>query len=257
VAARRVAWVTGAGRGIGRASAEALARQGCDVALTARSAEEVRSAAEACLALGARSLAAPCDVTDAARLDAAHRDVVRGLGAVDVLVNAAGMARSASFLKTSPELLEQHWRLNVVAPFHAMQLVLPGMAERGWGRVVNVASIAGKTGAPYISAYAASKHALLGVTRSAALEFAGKGITVNAVCPGYVDTRMTRDNAGVIAQVTGMGRDEALQRMAATSPQKRLIGADEVAAVVAHLAGDAARGINGQAITIDGGAVQW
>lgn len=255
--ARRVAWVTGGGRGIGRASAEHLARSGCDVALTARSAEELREAAQACRALGARAVEAPCDATDAARLEDAHRGVVRELGPVDVLVNAAGVARSAPFLKTDAELMAVHWRLNVLAPLHAMQLVLPGMAERRWGRVVNVASIAGRTGAPYVAAYAASKHALLGLTRSAAAEFAARGITCNAVCPGYVDTRMTRDSLGVIRRATGLGEDEALARLVATNPQQRLIAPDEVAAMVAYLASEAARGVNGQAVTIDGGALPW
>lgn len=255
--ARRVAWVTGGGRGIGRACAIALAGAGCDVAVTARTAEELGAAAEACRQLGARAHPAPCDVTDPARVEAAHRDVAGSLGPVDVLVNAAGIARSAPFLKTSADLMEMHWRLNVLGTFHCVQMVLPGMVERRWGRIVNVASIAGKVGAPYIAAYAASKHAVLGLTRSLAAEFAARGITVNAVCPGYVDTKMTHDNLDVIAQATKLSRDEALARLRAASPQNRLIAPEEVASVVAHLALPESQGINGQAITIDGGAVQW
>lgn len=257
VATRRIAWVTGAGRGIGRASALALAEAGCDVALTARNADELRAAAEACRKHGARALEAPCDVTDAARIQAAHRDVVAKLGPPDILVNAAGIARSAPFLKTTAEFMELHWRLNVLGTFHCSQAVLPGMVAKGWGRVINIASVAGKVGAPYISAYATSKHGVLGLTRSLAAEFATKGITVNAVCPGYVNTQMTHDNLDVIARETGMSRDEARRRIEAHSPQKRLIEPEEVAAVVAHLARQESQGINGQAITIDGGGVQW
>jgi len=256
-ASRRVAWVTGGGRGIGRASALALATAGCDIGLSARSADELRAVAEECRRTGARAREAPCDVTDAGKVDAAHRAIVAELGPVDILVNAAGVARSAPFLKTSAEFMEMHWRLNLLGSFHCIQMVLPGMAERGTGRIINIASIAGKVGAPYIAAYAASKHAVLGLTRSLAAEFAAKGVTVNAVCPGYVNTRMTHDNLDVIASKTGLSRDAALAHMAATSPQKRLLEPEEVASVVAYLASPEAGGINGQALTIDGGAVQW
>lgn len=255
--ARRVAWISGGGRGIGRACALALAREDCDVALSARTVEELRAVEEECRKLGVRAREAPCDVTDAARVEAAHRGIVQHLGAPDILVNAAGIARSAPFLKTSADLMELHWRLNVLGSFHCIQMVLPAMVEKGWGRIVNIASIAGKMGAPYIAAYAASKHALLGLTRSLAAEFAAKGITVNAVCPGYVNTKMTHDNLDVIAQATRLSRDEALARLEATNPQKRLLEPEEVASVVAHLVRPESRGINGQAITIDGGAVQW
>lgn len=257
VAPRRIAWVTGGGRGIGRASALALAKAGCDVALSARNADEVRSVAEACRQLGARAREAPCDVTDAARVEAAHRDIVQRLGAPEVLVNAAGIARSAPFLKTSADFMEMHWRLNLMGTFHCIQMALPAMLEKGQGRIVNVASIAGKVGAPYISAYATSKHAVLGLTRSLAAEVAAKGVTVNAVCPGYVDTKMTHDNLDLIAQATRRSRDEALAHMRATSPQNRLMEPAEVAALVAYLASPEAQGINGQAITLDGGALPW
>jgi NAD(P)-dependent dehydrogenase (short-subunit alcohol dehydrogenase family) len=196
-------------------------------------------------------------VTQPASLDAAHRAIVAGLGAPAILVNAAGIARSAPFLKTSADFMDLHWRTNVLGTFYCTQLVLPAMLERGWGRIINLASIAGKVGAPYITAYAASKHAVLGMTRSLAAEVATKGITVNAVCPGYVDTPMTQDNADIIARTTGRAREEALQRMAATSPQQRLLQPEEVAGLVAYLASPEARGIHGQAITIDGGGVQW
>lgn len=254
---RRVAWITGGGRGIGRACALALAEAGCDVALSARSIDELGRAAEECAKLGGRAIAVPCDFTDAAQIEAAHRAVVEKLGAPAILVNAAGIAKSAPFLKTTEELLDMHWRLNVLGAFHATRLALPAMLAAGWGRVINVASVAGKVGAPYTTAYAASKHALLGVTRSLAAEVAAKGVTVNAVCPGYVNTQMTDENLDVIMRATGATREEALARIVAMTPQRRLLEPEEVASVVAHLASAEARGIHGQAITIDGGAVQW
>ena len=129
------------------------------------------------------------------------------------------------------------------------------MIERGWGRIINIASIAGKTGAPYIAAYSASKHGVLGLTRSAALEVAAKGITVNAICPGYVDTDMTTRGIENITRRTGLSEEEARSRLKRMSPQNRLITSEEVAALALLLASEEGRGINGQAINVDGGTV--
>lgn len=254
---RRVAWIPGGGRGIGRAAALALAHAGHDVAVSARNADEIRRTAEDCRKLGVRAMDAVCDLTDPAAIERAHASVVAELGHPGILVNSAGIAKSAPFAKTSADFMEMHWKLNVMGPFHATRLALPAMVAAKWGRVVNVASVAGKVGAPYIAAYATSKHALLGLTRSLAAEYATKGVTVNAVCPSYVNTQMTEDSFEVMMRVTGRTREEALAYVTGLNPQKRLIEPEEVASVIVQLASVDARGISGQAITIDGGAVQW
>ena len=173
----------------------------------------------------------------------------------DILVNNAGIAESAPFLKTDRVMWERHLGINLGGTLRCTQAMLPEMIERGWGRVINIASIAGKTGAPYISAYSASKHAVLGLTRSLALEVAEKGITVNAICPGYVDTEMTSRGIENIVAKTGKSAGDALAVLKRSSPQNRLVTAEEVAALALLLATHEGRGINGQAINVDGGTV--
>lgn len=247
--------MTGGGRGIGRAVALDLARAGVDVVVSARTRGEIEAVAEAARGLGRRAAAIPADV---ARPEAV-RDLVSGardaVGPIDILVNGAGVAPSALTWKTSDETWRSAIDTNLSGAFYCMRETLPGMVERGFGRVVNVASIAGKTGYAYISAYAASKHGLLGLTKCAALEVAARGVTVNAVCPGYVDTPMTDVSVARIVEKTGLPAAEVRKRLEETSPQKRLFAAEEVAALVLFLCGDAARGITGQALSLDGGTV--
>jgi NAD(P)-dependent dehydrogenase (short-subunit alcohol dehydrogenase family) len=193
------------------------------------------------------------DAASVARAFAAAAEFF-GRGA-DVLVNNAGVAESSKFAGTSDEFWRRHLDVNLSGTFYCMREALPGMVARGWGRVINIASIAGKTGAPYIAAYAASKHGVLGLTRSVALETARTGVTVNAVCPGYVDTDMTTRAVENIQAKTGRGADEVLESIKGMSPQHRLVTPEEVAALALLLASEDGRGITGQAINVDGGAV--
>ena len=254
----RTAFITGGGRGIGRAVALLFAREGARVFVVARTAAEVeRVASEVRAELGDGAAAhATCDVADAASVARAFAAAAEFFGrGVDVLVNNAGVAESSKFAETSDEFWRRHLDINLSGTFYCMREALPPMVERRWGRIINVASIAGKTGAPYIAAYAASKHGVLGLTRSVALETAAKGVTVNAVCPGYVDTEMTTRAVENIRAKTGRGADEALEAIKSMSPQHRLVTPEEVAALALLLASEDGRGITGQAINVDGGAV--
>lgn len=252
----RIALVTGGGRGIGRAIALAFAGEGAHVAVTARTGAEVAAVAAEIRGLGRKALAVPCDVAERAQVDDAVRQVVDGLGPVQILVNNAGMAVSAKLLDTDDALWERHLRVNLTGAFLVTRAVLPGMLDARWGRIINIASIAGRQGYPYVAAYTASKHGLLGLTRALAQEVVTAGVTVNAICPGYVATELTWAGARNIQKRTGRAFDEAVRSLAAYSPQKRLIEPEEVAALAVLLASDDARGVTAQAWNVDGGAVQ-
>ena len=246
----RVALVTGGGRGIGRAIAEALAAEGLAVAVAARTVREVEETAAAIRQPGIRALALELDVTEPDAIARAVADVTKSLGAVDVLVNNAGMAEAAPLARTELALWQRHLSVNVTGPFLLTRQVLPGMLERGWGRVINIASLAGLMGAPYVSAYTASKHALVGLTRALAAEVGAKGVTVNAICPGYVATDMVWNGARNIVAKTGRSFDEAVAAMAKTNPGGRLIEPMEVAAAAVRCVRDGA--INGETVVLDG-----
>ncbi|MBV9924406.1 MAG: SDR family oxidoreductase [Acidobacteria bacterium] len=256
----RTAFITGGGRGIGRAVARAFAREGARVFVVARTSAEVeRVAAEVRAEFGEESAAhAACDVSDPRSVEAAFAAAREFFGAgPDVLVNNAGVAESSKFTETSDEFWRRHLDINLTGTFHCMRAALPSMVEKGWGRVVNVASVAGKTGAPYVAAYTASKHGVVGLTRSVALEVARTGVTVNAVCPGYVDTEMTARAVENIQAKTGRTAADALEAIKRMSPQQRLVTPEEVAALALLLASDDGRGITGQAINVDGGTVMF
>jgi 2-hydroxycyclohexanecarboxyl-CoA dehydrogenase len=245
----RVALVTGGGRGIGRAIALRLAADGLAVAVAARSRDQVDDTARAA---GTRALALMLDVTDAASIAAAVERTTRELGPVDVLVNNAGVAESAPFVKTEPDFWDRHFAVNVRGPYLLTRAVLPGMLERRWGRVINVASLAGLFGSPYVTAYTASKHALVGFTRALATEVSGKGVTVNALCPGFTATDIVWNGARNIVARTGKSFDDAVKALAEMNPGRRLIEPEEVADAAAKLVADDMT--NGDAIVIDGSA---
>ncbi len=248
----KTALITGGGRGIGRAIAFAFARQGARIAVAARTSEQVKEVAQE---IGGNAIGLVCDVSDPESVTRMFAEMRERLGDADILVNNAGIAESATLVTTTDELWHRHLAINLSGTFYCTRAALPAMLKRGWGRVINVASIAGKTGAPYIAAYSASKHGVLGLTRSVAMEVATTGITVNAICPGYVDTDMVSRGIEQITTKTGRTAEEALDSLKKMSPQNRLVTAEEVAAVALLLASDEGRGINGQGINVDGGSV--
>jgi NAD(P)-dependent dehydrogenase (short-subunit alcohol dehydrogenase family) len=248
--ADRVALVTGAGGGIGRAVALALAGAGARLVLAGRDEARLDAAAAAVRATGRPALVQRLDVADPDSIAGAVAAIRSALARVDVLVNNAGVAESAPVARTDLALWERHMAVNATGPFVLTRALLPGMIERRWGRVINVASTAALAGAPYIAAYAASKHALLGLTRAVAAETAGTGVTANAVCPGYVATDIVWNGARRISQRTGKSFDEAVRAMASFNASGELISPEAVAAAVLELALDAAAGRTGEAVVL-------
>jgi NAD(P)-dependent dehydrogenase (short-subunit alcohol dehydrogenase family) len=253
--ANKIVIVTGASGGIGSACAQAFAAAKCRVALVARDETKLNASAEKIASKGGQALAVVCDVT--------HRDEVQTLGArvrdlwgeTQILVNCAGIAQAMRFIDMTDELWDRAVETNLTGAYNCCKVFLPGMARSRWGRIINIASTAAKVGYPHVAAYTSSKHGLLGLTRSLALETARQGITVNAICPGYVDDERTHENARLMAEKTGKTVEEILNLFAASAPQNRLIAPGEVAALAVFLASAKLAGMTGQAINVDGGAV--
>lgn len=248
--AGKTALITGGGRGIGRAIAERLAALGARVVVTGRTQAEIDA-----VAADLGGLALPMDMADRASVEAGLAALHERAGRVDVLVNNAGAAESAPFERTSDALWDRMMAVNVTSAFALCRALIPAMVEAGFGRVVNLASNAGLTGYAYSTAYCASKHAMIGMTRAIALEIARSNVTINAVCPGWVETRMAEEAITRIAAMTGRGQEQARRALEGMSPQRRMVTPAEVAHVVAMLCAEEARSIHGQAIPVDGGQV--
>jgi NAD(P)-dependent dehydrogenase (short-subunit alcohol dehydrogenase family) len=251
----KVVLVTGASGGIGQALAAEFARAGAMVVVSSRNEEKLQALAQRLKSGGGQALALRCDVIEKEQVDALCTIITQRVGAVQILINNAGIARAASFLEMEDCLWNEILRVNLTGTYNCCKAFLPRMIHRGWGRIINIASTTGKVAYSHVSAYTASKHGVLGLTRSLALETAKLGVTVNAICPGYVDTESTRENARRMADKTGKEVAEVLRLFADSSSQRRLIAPEEVAGLAVMLASEKAGGITGQAINVDGGAV--
>jgi NAD(P)-dependent dehydrogenase (short-subunit alcohol dehydrogenase family) len=255
------ALVTGGGRGIGSAIAHALLLQGARVTLAGRTeALLAKTASELATALANEPAPAAIDfvtidVADRESVDLALAEAARRHGRIDILVNNAGQAASAPFGKTGSNIWRQMMAVNLDGTYHCIQAALPGMLAAGWGRIINIASTAGLTGYAYVSAYCAAKHGVIGLTRSLALELATKGITVNAVCPGYTETDIVRDAIANIMAKTGRSEEQVRAELAAGNPQKQLIQPDQVADAVAWLCQPGAGAMTGQSLAVAGGEI--
>jgi 2-hydroxycyclohexanecarboxyl-CoA dehydrogenase len=242
------ALVTGANRGIGAAIVRALSDEGASVTLMVRDASRAKAVAASLKGPHAIVVA---DLTDREATQQACTDAATRHGPVDILVNNAGFTETAPFLKTEPDLFERMIAIHLLGAVHTMQAVLPSMIERGRGHIVNVASTAGLRGEAYVSAYVAAKHALVGLTRSVAIEMTKRGIAVNAVCPGYTDTDLVRDAVARVAAKTGKSEADSLRTILASAGQSRLVTPEEVAAVVVRLCAVPANA-SGQMVVLDG-----
>lgn len=251
----RRAVVTGAGRGIGRSIALALAEAGASVAVTARTNAELETLVAQIRAMGGKSLAVCCDVTDAGQVQQMATTLIEGLGGVDILVNNAGSAGSHKFLDHPDDLWQRMLSVNLTSVYYVSKAFAPTLVEQRWGRIINIASIAARVGSSYIAAYTAAKHGVLGLTRALAVELLPYSITVNAICPGYVNTPMIDGMITNIVARTGKTETQVREAMEKTSLQQRLLEPEEVAALAVFLAQDMSKGITGQAINIDGGGV--
>jgi NAD(P)-dependent dehydrogenase (short-subunit alcohol dehydrogenase family) len=244
--------ITGGGRGIGLAVAHALSAAGASLTLVGRDRSRLYDAVQG-MPEGTRCDAQVCDLARPADIVRAFEGIARAGHRVSILVNNAGVAKSARVGSTDDAMLDAMLAVNLAGAFRCVRAALPALLEAPQGRIVNVASTAGLVGYPYVAAYCATKHGLVGFTRALALELASTRVTVNAVCPGYTDTDIVREAVAEVVARTGRTEAQARAALASRNPQKRLVAPEEVAAAVAWLCLPASRSVTGQAIVIDGG----
>jgi NAD(P)-dependent dehydrogenase (short-subunit alcohol dehydrogenase family) len=253
----KTAIVTGGGRGIGAAIATALAAEGCSVAISGRTISYLEKVAAAIRQMGRESLAVVCDIADPASVEELFRKVIEKWGKLDILVNNAGESQSELLARLPLETWNRMMAVNLTGTFLCSQQALKVMLPRKSGRIINIASTASKIAFRYAGAYSAAKHGVLGLTRAMALETATSGITVNAICPGWVETEMAQKAVDMISAKTKVSPEKAKEYLASDCPQKRIIQPEEVAFATVFLACDETRGITGQGINVDGGQVMF
>jgi NAD(P)-dependent dehydrogenase (short-subunit alcohol dehydrogenase family) len=251
----KIVVVTGASRGLGLELARRFALEGCRVAMAARDQRTLADAAAKIADSGGQTLPFACDVKRKEEVEKLAQRVMTVWGSVQILINNAGIARAMRFIDMPDELWHETLAVNLTGAYNCCKVFLPAMIQSQWGRIINIASTTAKVGYPYVSAYTASKHGLLGLTRALALETAQAGVTVNAICPGYVDDERTRENAETMAKKTGKTVQEIVNLFAGSAPQHRLIAPVEVASLAVLIASEQLGGMTGQAINMDGGAV--
>ncbi|MGE4325942.1 MAG: SDR family NAD(P)-dependent oxidoreductase [Pseudodonghicola sp.] len=236
--------VTGGGTGVGAEVARTLAEAGAKVTIMGRSEAPLK-------AQGLPYLL--CDVTEAEAVQAAFAAARAEQGPIDIMVANAGAAESVPFAKMTPEHLSAMLAVNLIGVSNCWQAALPDMKAAGWGRMIAVASTAAQKGYPYVAAYCAAKHGVLGLTRALSIELAMTGITVNAICPGFIETPLLDRSIANIVKTTGMSEEQAAKSLKAGNPQKRFIQTDEVAGAALWLCTEAARSVNGHALSLSGG----